>query len=162
MASYRFITLAIVAIIVLPTVVMATEHIVGDDKGWTVNFNYQDWAKDKVFRVGDTLVFNYKAGNHNVFRVNETGFNDCIVPPPNLGLASGNDKIPLKTQGNKWYICGVVGAKRHCADLGMKLAITVQAEAPAPAPTKSSAFQITSSASQLIVAAMVFIAMIVV
>ena len=55
MASYRFITLAIVAIIVLPTVVMATDHIVGDDKGWTTNVNYTDWAKDKVFHVGDTL-----------------------------------------------------------------------------------------------------------
>ncbi|KAI9186136.1 hypothetical protein LWI28_014093 [Acer negundo] len=159
MASYRFITLAIVAIIVLPTVVMATQHIVGDDKGWTINVNYQDWAKDKVFHVGDTLVFNYIADNHSVFKVNGTGFNDCLVPQANLGLTTGNDTIPLKTPGNKWYICGV---KRHCADHGMKLAITVQAEAPAPTPTKSSAFQITSSASQLIVAAMVFIVMIVV
>ena len=55
MASYRFITLAIVAIIVLPTVVMATEYLVGDDKGWNINFKSQDWAKDKVFYVGDTL-----------------------------------------------------------------------------------------------------------
>ncbi|TXG66368.1 hypothetical protein EZV62_007643 [Acer yangbiense] len=161
MASYRFITLAIVAIIVLPTVVMATEYIVGDDKGWNLNFKSQDWAKDKVFYVGDTLVFNYIVGNHSVFKVNGTGFNDCIVPSPELGLTTGNDTIPLKAPGNKWYICGV---KKHCADHGMKLAITVQAEAPAvaPTPTKSSAFQITSSASQLIMAAMVFIAMIVV
>ncbi|KAK1583007.1 hypothetical protein Q3G72_020173 [Acer saccharum] len=161
MASYRFITLAIVAIIVLPTVVMATEYIVGDDKGWNINFTSQDWAKDKVFYVGDTLVFNYIAGNHSVFKVNGTGFKDCIVPPPNQGLTTGNDIIPLKTPGIKWYICGV---KRHCADHGMKLTINVQAEAPATAPTppKSSAFQITSSASQLIVAAMVFVAMIVV
>lgn len=54
MASYRFVTLAIVAI-VFPAVAMATEHIVGDETGWTTGFDYAAWAKDKVFRVGDTL-----------------------------------------------------------------------------------------------------------
>ncbi|KAH7571683.1 hypothetical protein JRO89_XS04G0117400 [Xanthoceras sorbifolium] len=148
--------------IVLPAIAMATDHFVGDDKGWTVSFDYQTWAKDKVFHVGDNLVFKYTAGSHNVFKVNATGFNDCIIPPLNEGLATGNDIIPLKTTGKKWYICGVVGAKRHCADLGMKLAITVHAQAPtpAPAPDNAAAFGVTSYTFQLIVAAMVFIAMI--
>ena len=34
---------------------MATEFTVGDDSGWTINFDYNAWAKDKVFRVGDNL-----------------------------------------------------------------------------------------------------------
>lgn len=54
MASNLLATLSIV-LIVLPTVAMATEYIVGDQAGWTVNFDYQAWAKDKVFRVGDKL-----------------------------------------------------------------------------------------------------------
>lgn len=41
--------------IVLPTVAMAAEYTVGDKSGWTVNYNYADWAKDKVFYVGDKL-----------------------------------------------------------------------------------------------------------
>ena len=41
--------------IVLPAVAMATEFTVGDDQGWTINFDYEAWAKDKVFRVGDEL-----------------------------------------------------------------------------------------------------------
>jgi hypothetical protein len=54
MASSQFIAFALVTII-LPTLTMAAEHIVGDDKGWTVNFNYTTWASGKVFHVGDTL-----------------------------------------------------------------------------------------------------------
>ncbi|RVW11877.1 hypothetical protein CK203_085681 [Vitis vinifera] len=52
MASKQLAALAIFAI-VLPTVAMATEFTVGDDQGWTINFDYEAWAKDKVFHVGD-------------------------------------------------------------------------------------------------------------
>lgn len=44
-----------VALVLLPTIAMAAEYVVGDDKGWTINFDYQSWAKDKTFYVGDTL-----------------------------------------------------------------------------------------------------------
>lgn len=56
MATYNnhFISFAI-ALILLPTICMATEYTVGDKKGWTINFDYQAWAKGKEFRVGDTL-----------------------------------------------------------------------------------------------------------
>ena len=36
-------------------VAMATEFSIGDDQGWTINFNYEAWAKEKVFHVGDKL-----------------------------------------------------------------------------------------------------------
>lgn len=35
--------------------------MVGDEKGWTINFDYEEWANDKEFRVGDNL------GNFAVF-----------------------------------------------------------------------------------------------
>ena len=54
MASKHLAALAIFAI-VLPAVAMATEFTVGDDQGWTINFDYVAWAKDKVFHVGDKL-----------------------------------------------------------------------------------------------------------
>ena len=54
MVSNRFLSVAI-AVILLPTIALATDYIVGDGKGWTTNFNYQDWAKDKMFMVGDAL-----------------------------------------------------------------------------------------------------------
>ncbi|KAK4851479.1 hypothetical protein QYF36_015550 [Acer negundo] len=33
----------------------AKEFVVGDRKGWTINFDYQAWAEGKDFRVGDKL-----------------------------------------------------------------------------------------------------------
>ncbi|KAK6942470.1 Phytocyanin domain [Dillenia turbinata] len=137
MASKQlFGVLAIIAT-PLPSIAVATEYIVGDANGWTTNFDYQAWAKDKVFMVGDKLIFQYTSGKHNVFKVNGTGFQDCIVPPANESFNSGNDTITLLTPGNKWYICGV---GKHCANLGMKLSINVvsKVEAPAPAPTSTN------------------------
>ncbi|KAL6327932.1 hypothetical protein AAG906_031276 [Vitis piasezkii] len=132
MASKHLAALAIFAIL-LPAVAMATEFTVGDDQGWTINFDYVAWAKDKVFHVGDKLVFKYTAGRHNVFKVNGTAFTNCTIPPANEALTTGNDVITLATPGRKWYICGV---NDHCANYGQKLAITVLEAwvSPASAP----------------------------
>lgn len=53
MASYNlFIVLAIASV----TATMAsTQFWVGGPSGWTNNVDYQAWAADKVFHVGDTL-----------------------------------------------------------------------------------------------------------
>ncbi|CAN4109403.1 unnamed protein product [Withania somnifera] len=118
-------------IVFLPIITMATEHWVGGEKGWTLSVDYQAWAKDKTFKVGDKLIFKYPQGDHNVFKVNQTSFKDCIVPPPNEALTSGHDVITLASPGKKWYICGF---PTHCSDYSQKLVITVEGEAPAPAP----------------------------
>ncbi|PIA59812.1 hypothetical protein AQUCO_00400595v1 [Aquilegia coerulea] len=131
------VTLAIIGI-VLPSVALATEYKVGDNAGWTNNFDYTNWAKGKDFRVGDKLVFTYPVGVHNVFKVNGTTFKDCTIPPLDEALTSGNDVITLAIPGNKWYFCGV---GQHCAVGGQKLAITVLPaglEAPAPAPNAAN------------------------
>ncbi|KAM1108913.1 hypothetical protein ACFX13_008496 [Malus domestica] len=136
MASNKFVTLVTLALILLPTIAMATDFIVGGDRGWTTGVDYSDWAKDKTFHVGDALVFKYSNPPHNVFKVNGTGFKECVKPTANdqAPLTSGNDRIELKTPGNKWYICA---AANHCADLGQKLVITVTDAAPAPAPSSA-------------------------
>ncbi|KAJ0770083.1 putative Phytocyanin domain, cupredoxin [Helianthus annuus] len=115
----------------LATSVSAKLFTVGDEKGWTLNFDYQAWAKDKVFVVGDQLVFKYATGKHNVFRVNGTVFQQCIIPPTNEALTSGYDVITLATPGRKWYICGV---GKHC-EYGLKLFINVLPQSyPSPPP----------------------------
>lgn len=101
-------------------------------------------------------VFKYTVGNHNVFKVNGTGFKDCIVPPENEGLATGNDVIPLATEGNKWYICGKAD---HCAAKKQKLSITVLPAVDAPAPAPSSANGIPISGYQILILAMTTIAL---
>ncbi|KAF9592278.1 hypothetical protein IFM89_013504 [Coptis chinensis] len=145
------VTLAIVAL-VLPTIALATEFVVGDAAGWTKGFDYAAWAKDKEFRVGDKLLFTYPVGAHNVFRVNGTSFKDCVIPPVNEALNSGNDLINLAAPGNKWYICGV---GQHCTLGGQKLSITVLPALEAPAPAPSSANGIYTSLYQVLIAAMI-------
>ncbi|KAB2005330.1 hypothetical protein ERO13_D11G243850v2 [Gossypium hirsutum] len=133
MASNKLLMLSVVAIFI-PAMAMATDYIVGDDSGWTINFDYQAWAKDKVFYVGDKLVFQYPKGYHNVFKVNGTAFKNCDIPPTNQALSSGNDTVVLNTPGRKWYICGV---SNHCSAYAQKLFITVQYQygwAPAATP----------------------------
>ncbi|KAJ7976413.1 blue copper protein-like [Quillaja saponaria] len=155
MASLINLVILAIFAVVLPSIAMATEHVVGDDKGWTIDFDYENWAKDKVFVVGDTLVFKYKAPNHNVFKVDGTGFQNCTVPPINEALTTGNDVIPLATSGKKWYICGV---GTHCSEHGQKLTINVT-ESSTAAP---SARAMISSGYLVFMAAMVGVAAIIV
>ncbi|KAI9173615.1 hypothetical protein LWI28_003945 [Acer negundo] len=135
MASSSFlISFAIVACFA-PSI-LAIEHIVGDDKGWTTNFDYQTWAQGKEFRVGDKLVFNYPAGAHSVVRVGDApSFQQCLKPDNVETLTSGSDVITLATPGKKWYICVVA---EHCEAANQKLAITVLpqdgSDASSPSP----------------------------
>ncbi|PWA96147.1 cupredoxin [Artemisia annua] len=138
MASSRSTIIFVATFFVLATSISATEYIVGDASGWSLDFDYQTWAKDKVFLVGDSLVFNYASGAHNVAKVNGTGFQQCSTSFSNGILTSGQDVVPLLTPGRKWYICGV---GKHCELRNMKLVITVlpQTMAPAPSPVTTSA-----------------------
>ncbi|XP_065854678.1 blue copper protein-like [Euphorbia lathyris] len=112
----------VVLMFIIPTITARfKDHIVGDEAGWRLGFDYQAWANAKKFHVGDKLVFKYGVGSHNVYKVNGTGFQNCIRPPLSEALTTGNDTVVLATPGRKWYICGV---GKHCEN-GMKFAITV-------------------------------------
>ncbi|XWS61878.1 hypothetical protein CRYUN_Cryun07bG0162200 [Craigia yunnanensis] len=142
-SSKIFFIIAVVAFFAIPSS-LATEFVVGDEKGWSLDFDYQGWAAGKEFRVGDKLVFKYTSGVHNVLRVNGTEFQQCEAADNTVPLTTGNDVISLATPGRKWYICGVA---RHCAARNMKLNITVlsQVGSPSSAPTPNSP---TSSAAK--------------
>ncbi|KZV45319.1 hypothetical protein F511_04057 [Dorcoceras hygrometricum] len=129
MASKAFL-IAVVAAAVAATT-LATEYMVGDNDGWNLGVDYTAWAKDKNFYVGDTLMFMYKAGAHDVQKVNVSDFKQCkSTNSSNKPLTSGNDMITLTSPGKKWYICGI---GEHCQK-GMQLSITVSAQGPAPTP----------------------------
>ena len=55
MASKQLNIARVVFAIILLAVAMATKFTVGDDQGWTINVDYEAWAKEKVFWVGDKL-----------------------------------------------------------------------------------------------------------
>ncbi|WCJ43598.1 Blue copper protein [Euphorbia peplus] len=122
-----------VLMIIIPTITARfKDHIVGDEAGWRLGFDYQAWANSKKFHVGDKLVFKYAPGSHNVHKVNGTGFQNCIRPPLSEALTTGNDTVVLATPGRKWYICGV---GKHC-ESGMKFLIIVfPLKTPSPPPS---------------------------
>ncbi|XP_068636258.1 blue copper protein 1b-like [Aristolochia californica] len=109
---------ALAALIIFPAFfASATEFIVGDDSGWSIDVDNEAWAEGKTLYVGDVL---------------------CTLSSNNGVLTSGSDRISLATPGNKWYICGVTN---HCSYYSQKLKITVLPKddylPPSPSPAAS-------------------------
>uniref|UniRef100_A0A0E0F578 Phytocyanin domain-containing protein n=1 Tax=Oryza meridionalis TaxID=40149 RepID=A0A0E0F578_9ORYZ len=102
------------------TTVLAETHVVGDSDGWDFSVSFDSWADGKVFAAGDTLVFNYKPGAHNVLAVDAATYRSCKVgsSADSVAAATGTASFLLK-KGVNYYICGVPG---HCA-AGMKLRV---------------------------------------
>ncbi|KAI3445660.1 hypothetical protein Pfo_002325 [Paulownia fortunei] len=94
----------------------AATYTVGGSGGWT--FNVATWPKGKRFRAGDTLVFNYNSGIHNVVAVNKGGYNGCTTPGGAKVYQTGKDQIKL-VKGQNFFICNFPG---HC-ESGMKIAV---------------------------------------
>ncbi|RCV12720.1 hypothetical protein SEVIR_2G302600v4 [Setaria viridis] len=112
----------------------ATEYTVGDSAGWTIGPNYLTWSQKYNFTAGDTLVFNYVAAQHNVYRVTQDAFRTCEPPAANQTMGSwetGRDRVDLPVPGDYYFICNVAG---HCLG-GMKFAVAVAAPPPPPPPS---------------------------
>lgn len=122
---------------------LAQTYIVGDNMGWTVPTGgptaYQRWANDKSFKVGDTLVFNFVNGTHNVATVSKASYDSCNTTSPINTITTGPARIRLTGSGEHYYLCTFPG---HCS-LGQKLAINVTGTG-AIAPTPSTAATPTS------------------
>jgi hypothetical protein len=63
----------------------------------------------------------HQKGTHNVFEVNETGYNSCTMDGVAGNWTSGKDLIPLKEPRRYFFICGGNGL----CQAGMKVVITV-------------------------------------
>ncbi|MED6218401.1 hypothetical protein PIB30_026364 [Stylosanthes scabra] len=94
----------------------AATYKVGDAAGWS--FHVDNWPNGKHFVAGDTLVFSYAVGAHNVVLVNQAGYDGCSTPPGSAVHTSGNDQIQL-VKGMNYFICNFPG---HCEG-GMKIAV---------------------------------------
>ncbi|KAM5572688.1 blue copper protein 1b-like [Rosa sericea] len=140
-SSQLFIIFAILAIFV--PLIVAKDYVVGDKAGWTIEVDYEAWAKGKKFSVGDRLLFLYPKGSHSVVEVEEKDFNRCKAPTDGKELTSGEDVIKLDAPGKKYFICNV---GRHCQMGNQKVAINVESSSssssssstPSPSPSESS------------------------
>ncbi|CAK9236805.1 unnamed protein product [Sphagnum troendelagicum] len=93
---------------------------------------YTTWAGSKTFTVGDTLIFIYTAGAHDVLQVRyPSDFKACNTQNPISVNNSGYTVIPLTMTGSSYFMCGVPG---HCVQ-GMNLEVVVMtSEESAPSP----------------------------
>ncbi|KAJ7518692.1 hypothetical protein O6H91_20G003800 [Diphasiastrum complanatum] len=111
----------------------ATQFVVGDSAGWSLSVNYTAWASKYTFRVGDSLLFNYRSDIHNVLSVTGSDYTACSSSNPVTTFKDGKSIISLTSAGSKYYICGTPG---HCG-IGQKLSIMVlagESETPLSSP----------------------------
>uniref|UniRef100_A0A0D9VLA5 Phytocyanin domain-containing protein n=1 Tax=Leersia perrieri TaxID=77586 RepID=A0A0D9VLA5_9ORYZ len=99
----------------------ATTYTVGDASGWTTGVDYTSWAGSKSFKTGDSLLFKYASGAHNVVEVSAAGYLACAAANALGSDSSGSTTVALKTGGKHYFICSIPG---HCA-AGMKLEVDV-------------------------------------
>ncbi|XP_021276743.1 blue copper protein-like [Herrania umbratica] len=138
----RRLNIVFLATIAIATILQSssaqTAYVVGDASGWVVPpggpMVYTTWAASKAFRVGDTLVFNFASGVHNVARVTRANFDACNSTNPLLLLSNGPANFTLNETGNHYFLCAFPG---HCS-AGQRLAINVSAAASSPAPQPST------------------------
>ncbi|XP_057750632.1 blue copper protein-like [Arachis stenosperma] len=117
----------------------ATSHVVGDSTGWTIPSGgastYTSWASKQTFKQGDTLVFNFANGQHDVAKVTKSAYDACNGTNAITTVTTSPATITLNQTGEHYFICAFTG---HCA-AGQKLAVNVtKASSPSPAPQPSS------------------------
>ncbi|OIV98257.1 hypothetical protein TanjilG_14846 [Lupinus angustifolius] len=139
-------------------------YTVGGNLGWVVSpigeSAYEAWAYNKLFLVGDSLVFYYKNGTQDVAIVTKEAYEKCETNNTLAVYTTSPTRIILNTIGEHFFTSTY---KDHCA-LGQKLAINVTAnssgatalspsEALSPTnlgPSGSSALVPTSSATSMV------------
>ncbi|KAL3638158.1 hypothetical protein CASFOL_018028 [Castilleja foliolosa] len=94
---------------------------VGNIDGWDKSHSLGVWPNDKTFYVGDKLFFQYDYLEHNVYMVNEKGYNSCKINKGSRLWTSGNDVITLGKKGWHYFICDYPG---NCEN-GMKIKVNV-------------------------------------
>ncbi|RDX58065.1 hypothetical protein CR513_62645, partial [Mucuna pruriens] len=118
-----------------------TRHVVGDATGWTIPSGgagtYATWASNNTFTLGDTLVFNFTTGQHDVAKVTKSAYDACNGASTIFTRTTGPASVTLNETGEQYYIC-TFGS--HCS-LGQKVAINVSrgstTPSPAPQPSRS-------------------------
>ncbi|CAI9100815.1 OLC1v1037993C1 [Oldenlandia corymbosa var. corymbosa] len=100
-------------------------YVVGDKLGWIVPpggpIAYRTWAYDKIFAVGDTLVFNFENGTQDVVEVTKSAYGSCDTSNPIRIITTSPARITLTSAGEHFFTSTY---SRHCF-LGQKLNINV-------------------------------------
>ncbi|KAI3808916.1 hypothetical protein L1987_24879 [Smallanthus sonchifolius] len=124
MARLVFLSLAFLAITGFASRCRATTYTVGDSSGWDISTDVESWARDKLFVVGDVLLFQYSS-SHSVKEVNRDSYQGCNTTNVLQPSSNGNTTFALTKPGNRYFVCG---NKLHCY-AGMRLNVVVDGKA---------------------------------
>ncbi|CAA7407449.1 unnamed protein product [Spirodela intermedia] len=132
----------ILAVVYSATGALAATFQVGDNQMWSIPSSssyYTDWANGQTFAVGDSLVFNFNTGAHDVLEVTRANYDACTTSNPIMTHNTGPATVELTAAGTRYFICGVNG---HCS-AGQKMALTVAAAStpsgtPPPPPSSGA------------------------
>ncbi|KAK7356507.1 hypothetical protein VNO80_15780 [Phaseolus coccineus] len=108
----------------------ATTYTVGDSSGWDISTNLDTWIADKMFKVGDALVFQYSSGQ-SVEEVTKENYDTCNTTNVLATYGNGNTTVPLTRGGDRYFVSG---NKLYCLG-GMKLHVHVEGDDKSLAPT---------------------------
>ncbi|KAJ0042922.1 hypothetical protein Pint_18005 [Pistacia integerrima] len=122
MAKLLLVYLLVTLSIALTT--NATTYVVGDSSGWDISSDLDSWVQDKVFKVGDSLMFQYSSSN-SVSEVKRKSFKACNTSDVLNTFSNGNTTVPLTQPGERYFISG---NKLYCLG-GMKLQVNVVGDA---------------------------------
>ncbi|KDP40882.1 hypothetical protein JCGZ_24881 [Jatropha curcas] len=97
---------------------------VGDELGWQEPEDnntalYSKWAASNRFRVGDSLLFEYK--NDSVIEVEKWGYYHCNTSNPIVAFNNGRSTFNLERSGPFYFISGF---SDHCKN-GQRLIVEV-------------------------------------
>ncbi|CAN8268480.1 unnamed protein product [Cochlearia groenlandica] len=85
----------------------ATVYKVGDSKGWKITRKdaYRYWVRNKVFHVGDSLIFKYDQNINDVTQVSsELEYDPCNSLSPKVVYNTGHDIVNLTEPGHYYFI----------------------------------------------------------
>ncbi|XP_004298873.1 PREDICTED: early nodulin-like protein 3 [Fragaria vesca subsp. vesca] len=101
-------------------------HIVGGSFGWQLPENnktlYEDWTRNRVFGVGDTLTFPYRTGG-TLMQVDRESYHSCKLHKVLWMFFKGPSNFTLRGPGS-YYFINALG--RHC-EQGQKLHVRAEA-----------------------------------
>ncbi|CAI9111179.1 OLC1v1011335C1 [Oldenlandia corymbosa var. corymbosa] len=124
------------------------EFQVGDHMGWSVPRSkdtkfYNDWASEKRFKLGDSILFKYR--KDSVMEVGEAEYKQCNSTHPIFFSNTGNTVFHLDRSGYFYFISGAAG---HCSK-GQRMIVKVLGNDPfhPPSSQKSSSSATISSIS---------------
>ncbi|KAI9161677.1 hypothetical protein LWI28_019640 [Acer negundo] len=108
-SRYGFLGCLVAVMALLESATEATQYTVGDGFGWAVPPNnssnfYDDWASNKTFQIGDSVLFNW-TGTHTATRVPKEYYDNCTKS--GLDFTTPWLLFTFSENGTQYYLCSI-------------------------------------------------------